>query len=89
MVQITERDIELAALLAQPIDDLELPYRAYKGLKYYGVETIADLCIQRQKGNLPKVRSVGKKTLGEIEFSIRRYLERHGYTIRGSENDTD
>lgn len=80
MTQITERDIYLAALLAKDIDYLGLSVRAYKGLRRFGISTVADLIICREKGNIKNIRNIGEKSAFEIENALEQYLNKNGYS---------
>lgn len=57
------------ALLLRPIEDLELPVRAYNGLKQIGVKTIGEL-IECSEGELFKLRNFGEKSLMEVEAKL-------------------
>lgn len=83
MVKITQEDIMLAALLARPIDELELTTRAYNGLKRTGTYTIAEMLVKLKTGDIHKLRNIGEKTVYDIQNEIRRYLEKYGYEVEG------
>lgn len=62
------------------IYDCDLSVRALNGLKYRGVDTLYDLiCIDKSK--LKDARSVGKKTIDEIEMFLKDESERLGIKL--------
>ena len=74
-------DITLAALLARPIEKLELTRRAYNGLKRSGVITLADVFAKMETGEIFNIRGIGEKTIYEILTEVKRYLKRYGYEV--------
>lgn len=66
---ITEDEIGMAEVLAEPIDNLSFPTRLRKCLVFEGIETIGDI-ITKNKTDLRKIRNMGKKSLSELDDFI-------------------
>ena len=69
-----EPDINLIIALNKSIDCLELSVRSYNCLRRRGINTIAELYEAKNKGELPKIRNLGLKSVYEIEHKLNMFL---------------
>lgn len=69
-----EPDINLIIALNKSIDCLELSVRSYNCLRRWGINTIAELYEAKNKGELPKIRNLGLKSVYEIEHKLNMFL---------------
>ena len=64
-VEYDEEIEKLRKMLAQPVDELELPTRAFKAIKANGINTVGDL-VKYTPDKLLKLKNFGRKSLNEL-----------------------
>ncbi len=57
-------------MLQTPLNEIDMPVRAYNCLRSANIKTIGDL-VQHNMGDLLKFRNFGKKSLGELEKILK------------------
>lgn len=68
--------MNLALMMAEPIEFLDLSVRSYNALKRWGITTVAQVCQTKRDGKLNKIRNLGEKSVYEIEHCLNQYLSR-------------
>lgn len=71
-------------LLLKPIDELELSVRAHNCLKHAGIKRILDLVNLSNEESM-KIKNFGKKSLGEVEESMKSFGLTFGMNIKESD----
>ena len=77
---ILPTQVEIAPILKQPVDDLELTVRSANCLKAENIYYIGDL-VQRSESELLKTPNLGKKSLTEIKDVLAKYQLELGMKI--------
>ena len=80
MIEINKELISALVALSKDIEVLELDTRAYTALRRRGIRKVWELCEAYNDGVLPKVRNIGQKSLYEIEWKLKEYLDKTGVT---------
>jgi len=73
-----------AAMLEMPIEDLDLPMRAYNSLKRNNIVKVGQL-LQLSDDDLLRMRNFGKKSLDEMKDRLRM----RGFMLPESDSDGD
>lgn len=77
MIRVDVNTYKIAIAMTKPIDCIGLSSHTYNALRRWGINTVGELCEAYAKGVLPKVRSIGNKTIAEIDHMLIDYFKKN------------
>ena len=69
---VDKKMLDAAAKMSEGIEYLGLSVRVYNAVRRWGINTVAELWLAYSKGDLPRIRNLGGKSIEEIKHVLVR-----------------